>query len=74
MTKERKRWVIRNIAGKLTAVHLSCRAFGCTTRRRTKREIERRRQIFNQTRPHHGDDLIAALEYEAFITDSYIKK
>lgn len=40
----------------------------------TEREIERRRQIFNQTRPHHGDDLIAALEYEAFITDSYIKR
>lgn len=70
----RKRWVIRNIAGKLTAVHLSYRAFGCTTKRRTKREIERRRQIFNQTRPHHGDDLIAALEYEAFITDSYTKQ
>lgn len=74
MTKEKKRWVIRKIAGRLTAVHLSCRAFGCTTKRRTKREIERRRQIFDKTRPHHGDDLIAALEYEVFITDRYIKK
>lgn len=33
----------------------SCQSFVCTTKRRTKREIERRRQIFDQTRPHHGD-------------------
>lgn len=70
----RKLWGIRKLAEKLTAGHLNCRVFGCTTKRRTKREIERRRQIFDDTRPHHGDDLIAALEYEAFITDSYIKR
>lgn len=70
----RKLWDIRKTAKKLTAGHLSCRAFGCTTKRRTKREIERRRKIFDDTRPHHGDDLIAALEYESFITDSYIKR
>lgn len=70
----RKLWDIRNIAEKLTAGRLSYRVFGCTTKRRTKREIERRRNIFDDTRPHHGDDLIAALEYEAFITDSYIKR
>ena len=73
MSKEKKRWVIRKIAGKLTAVHLSCRAFGCTTKRRTKREIERRRQIFDQTRPHHGEDLIRALEFENFMRDEYAK-
>ena len=51
----------------------SCRSFTCITKRRTKREIERRRQIFDQTRPHHGDDLIAALEFENFMRSEYTK-
>lgn len=51
----------------------SCQSFGCTTKRRTKREIERRRQVFDQTRPHHGDDLIAALEFENFMRNEYTK-
>ena len=51
----------------------SCQSFVCTTKRRTKREIERRRQIFDQTRPHHGDDLIAALEFENFMRSEYTK-
>lgn len=42
-----------------------------TTKRRTKREIERRRQVFDDARPHHGDDLIAALEFENFMRDDY---
>ena len=51
----------------------SSQSFVCTTKRRTKREIERRRQVFDQTRPHHGDDLIAALEFENFMRNEYIK-
>lgn len=51
----------------------SCQSFICTTKRLTKREIERRRQIFDQTRPHHGDDLIAALEFENFMRNEYTK-
>lgn len=42
--------------------------------RRTKKEAERRRKVFDDTRPHHGDDLIAALEYENFMRDDYEKR
>jgi len=48
-------------------------SFTSTSKRRTKREIERRKQVFDDTRPHHGDDLIAALEFENFMRDSYAK-
>lgn len=41
--------------------------------RATKRAIERRRKIFDETRPHHGDDLIRALEFENFMRDDYVK-
>lgn len=40
-------------------------------KRATKRAIERRRKIFDDTRPHHGDDLIRALEFENFMRDDY---
>lgn len=42
-------------------------------KRATKRAIERRRKIFDETRPHHGDDLIRALEFENFMRDDYAK-
>lgn len=48
-------------------------SFASTSKRRTKREIERRKQVFDDTRPHHGDDLIAALEFENFMRDDYVK-
>lgn len=51
----------------------SSQSFASTSKRRTKREIERRRQVFDQTRPHHGDDLIAALEFENFMRNEYTK-
>lgn len=38
----------------------------------TKREIERRHKMFNDTRPHDDtDDLIEALEFENFMRDEY---
>ena len=38
----------------------------------TKREVERRHKIFNDTRPHDDiDDLIKALEFENFMRDKY---
>ena len=38
----------------------------------TKREVERRHKIFNDTRPHDDiDDLIEALEFENFMRDKY---
>lgn len=41
----------------------------------TKREVERRHKIFNNTRPHDDiDDLIEALEFENFMRDEYEKK
>ena len=41
----------------------------------TKREVERRHKIFNDTRPHDDtDDLIEALEFENFMRDEYKKK
>nr|DAV53595.1 MAG TPA: hypothetical protein [Caudoviricetes sp.] len=41
----------------------------------TKREVERRHKIFNDTRPHDDiDDLIEALEFENFMRDEYEKK
>lgn len=42
-------------------------------KRATKRAIERRRKLFDKTRPHHGDDLIRALEFENFMRDDYAK-
>ena len=40
----------------------------------TKREVERRHKIFNDTRPHNDtDDLIEALEFENFMRDEYEK-
>lgn len=43
--------------------------------RRTKREIERRHKVFNDTRPHDDmDDLIKALEFENFMRDDYVKE
>ena len=43
--------------------------------RRTKREIERRRKVFDDTRPHDDmDDLIRALEFENFMRDDYVKE
>jgi hypothetical protein len=43
--------------------------------RRTKREIERRHKVFDDTRPHDDmDDLIRALEFENFMRDEYEKK
>lgn len=68
-----KRWLTRLVGGNLARVHLVCHASKSTTKRRTKREIARRRQIFDDTRPHHGDDLIEALEYENFMRDDYAK-
>lgn len=41
----------------------------------TKREVERRHEVFNDTRPHDDiDDLIEALEFENFMRDEYEKK
>lgn len=41
----------------------------------TKREVERRCKIFNDTRPHDDtDDLIEALEFENFMRDDYERK
>lgn len=41
----------------------------------TKREVERRHKIFNDTRPHDDiDDLVEALEFENFMRDEYEKK
>lgn len=36
-----------------------------------KREQARRTKIFNDTRPHYGDDLIEALEFEQGLRDDY---
>lgn len=47
------------------------RSSSSTSKRRTKKEIERRKKIFDNTRPHHGDDLIKALEFENFMRDDY---
>lgn len=42
------------------------------SRQETKKEIARRREVFNQTRPHDDiDDLIEALEFENFMRDKY---
>lgn len=73
MTNERKRWLTRIIAGKPVRVYLFCRNSKSTSKRRTKREVAIRKQIFDETRPHHGDDLIRALEYENFMRDDYAK-
>ena len=41
----------------------------------TKREIERRHKVFDDTRPHDDmDDLIRVLEFENFMRDEYEKK
>jgi hypothetical protein len=43
--------------------------------RQTKSEIERRHNIFDDTRPHDDtDDLIEVLEFENFMRDEYEKK
>ena len=43
--------------------------------RQTRREVERRHKIFNDTRPHDDiDDLVEALEFENFMRDEYEKK
>lgn len=43
--------------------------------RRTKREIERRHKVFDDTRPHDDiDDLTRALEFENFMRDDYVKE
>lgn len=49
----------------------NCKSSNSISKRRTKKEIERRRKIFDDTRPHHGDDLINALEFENFMRDDY---
>lgn len=41
--------------------------------RHTKNEMLRRRRIFDETGPHHGDDLIKALEFEAGLSNDYRK-
>lgn len=41
--------------------------------RHTRNEMLRRRRIFDETRPHHGDDLIKALEFEAGLRNDYEK-
>lgn len=42
------------------------------SRQETKKEIARRREVFDQTRPHDDiDDLIEALEFENFMRDKY---
>lgn len=51
-----------------------CQGLKSITKRQTKREIERRRRIYDATRPHHGDDLIEALEFENFVRDDYRKE
>lgn len=69
-----KQWLRRSVGNRLVWVHLVCRGSKSTTKkRRTKAEIARRRQVFDDTRPHHGDDLIAALEFENFMRDDYKK-
>ena len=73
MANERKRWLTRIIAGKPTRVYLASKDLKSTSKRRTKREVARRKQIFDETRPHHGDDLIRALEFENFMRDDYAK-
>ena len=41
----------------------------------TKREIEHRHKVFDDTRPHDDmDDLIRALEFENFMRDDYVKE
>ena len=66
--------------GKLSRV-VDCLGSRFTLRRyegnshQTKREVERRHKIFNDTRPHDDiDDLIEALEFENFMRDEYEKK
>lgn len=54
------------------ADYLGSRFISRKSRQGTKREIARRREVFNQTRPHDDiDDLIEALEFENFMRDKY---
>lgn len=56
-------------------VKVGCRNFAYSTKRskQTLKEQARRTKIFNDTRPHHGNDLIEALEFENFLRDDYGK-
>lgn len=68
----RHRWQLRKLS--FGPVWISLIAKNLPRRKRaTKKAIERRRKIFDKTRPHHGDDLIKALEFENFMTDYYAK-
>lgn len=52
--------------------YLGSRFTSRKSRQETKKEITRRREVFNQTRPHDDiDDLIEALEFENFMRDEY---
>lgn len=68
----RRRWQLRRLS--FGPVWISLIAKNLPRRKRaTKKAIERRRKIFDETRPHHGDDLIKALEFENFMRDDYVK-
>jgi hypothetical protein len=57
------------------ADYLGLRFTSRESRQETKKEIARRREVFNQTRPHDDiDDLVEALEFENFMRDEYEKK
>lgn len=67
-----RNWRLRKLS--FGPVWVSLVAKSLTKKQRaTKRAIERRRKIFDETRPHHGDDLIRALEFENFMRDDYAK-
>ena len=67
-----RRWQLRKLS--FGPVWISLIAKNLPRRQRaTKKAIERRRKIFDETRPHHGDDLIRALEFENFMRDDYVK-
>lgn len=62
-----KQWISQLGLGGASYLHSS------SITRQTRAEQKRRAEIFNSTRPHYGDDLIAALEFENFITNKYQK-
>lgn len=67
----KRRWVLSELS--LGPVWLHAPVKVAKKKRATKRAIERRRKLFDATRPHHGDDLIRALEFENFMRDDYVK-
>lgn len=67
----KRRWILSELS--CGPVWLSLPQKAAKKKRATKRAIERRRKLFDDTMPHHGDDLIRALEFENFMRDDYVK-